>query len=189
MAIKVGPIVDQLLRRARDPEGLATNRDQIHTLLTHTQRYVTLKNHAVVSVLPYTLVKRRVVYDIGELSPDISQVVGVRLNGEDLTQTAWRALVRQNREWLRATSATPDTWALLGRNLLVIYPGITQAVAVEIVYIPTTPIVDHPDNDLALTDEHVNELLDCTEGLLWIRNRQFGQAGIAFARTGLNLDG
>ena len=186
---KVGPLVDQLLRRSRDPEGFATTIDQFHTLLTHAQRYVALSTNALASRHTYTLIKRRIVYDIGELGADIGRVLSINVDGRDLIRTPWRALTRQDRLWLRKTDAVPTTWAQLGRNTLVIYPGVTQAIPVEIVYVPVTKVIDHQNNDLELAVDHHNVLLDFTEGLNMIRRREFGQASIAFARTGLNLDG
>ncbi len=168
-----GPLVDTLLRRVRDPSGLATSRDFARSMLSYSQRMLNAGFRLVVDSDILVTEPFRQVYPVMSNFPDIVRVEAIREDDRDLIPTTTLALSNADRRWFRRVRSRFETWARIGSDLIDVHPVKDIASEVEIVYTTlTTKLV----NDSIITefpDDMSSTILQLAEVLLLIRMREF----------------
>lgn len=174
---KVGPFVDELLRRTRDPQAGGTDRAGVRLLLGHAQRILNAATASVLVEREFTLEPKRVLYDLDEvaqvfLDGGFVALQGIHCLGQSLTREAWDDVARLDAFWIRRYWQFPHTWAVKG-NLFLVYPGVSvERLQVTLVLVQLTPLFDSDDSDVLLPKEVHSRLLDLGEALIFLRRRQ-----------------
>lgn len=168
--VTAGELVDALLKRVRDVEGLATTRDQARLLLSHAERAVNAATGLIVETATVTLDARRTVYQLSRFRNRAVRLTTVRVNGEDLRQTTFASLGQANRRWVRQIG-TPRIWAMLGRELLAIVPAPPTAAACELNYVLSIPPMATDGSLLTLPVDRVPLVLNIAEAWCSLRHR------------------
>lgn len=187
---KAGPFVDELLRRTRDPQAGGTSRANVRLLLGHAARIVNAATGAVLAERDFPLEPKRTLYDLQEVNQvfldRFVRVVGVKHEGRSLLREDWRDVTRLDRTWLRTFAQHPHTWAPVGGNLFLIYPGVSiERMYVTLVLVRLLPLFDDDDGEVLLPLELHTRLLDLAEGLIFLRRRQPADAARALARAAI----
>lgn len=128
----LGPVTDELLRRARDVSAQGTTRAQARRFIAHAEGLVGIGLRAHIEDFPLTSTPTRLVYDLAGVSPRIGEVLNVRVGGKDLTKTNFTDLAAQSVSWFRDLGDEYLTWAPVGRDLLVLWPGVARVVTVTV---------------------------------------------------------
>jgi hypothetical protein len=175
MAQSVGPLVDQLLRRVRDPHGTAHARALVRRFLNYAEGFVGVAEQANLESFTFTTDPLRVLYNCKDVDPTmrILAIRSVMWNGKDLVKTPFGMLGGTSMTWFRDIGQDYLTWSPIGRDLFVLYPAMTKAQTVTVVSLTHVPY-PYP-NDQALTtieDHRLSETLDFAEALLLLRLRR-----------------
>lgn len=187
MPVPAGQLVDLVLRRVRDPWGIATSRAFIRELLTHAQWMVNLASPSVLDVARMETHRTRVIYDLptigltrGDLPVPLADVMRVdriqRRDGVDLVRLDWMAYAREDAGWMRRTATDHAFWSRLGRDLLVLYPAREDDDAVTLIYVKRTAPFSSDDIVSELRDDRLPAMLALTESLILLHRRLYPAA-------------
>lgn len=183
MAAEAGPLVDVLLQRTRDPQGTANTRTFTRQILSMSQQLANAALRAVLDEAELAIEPRRQVYPIKALLPAAAQVVAVRdEDGRDLQEVHWRTLAQVNRQWPRAIGPRFKTYALIGRDLLVVHPASETATRVHVHYAILTADLASDTTRTELHDDFLPIVLDVAEVVLMMRGRSYAPANAALGR-------
>jgi hypothetical protein len=159
------------LRRARDPEGLATSVVNARGLLSRVQQILNLGLQAVVDETTLATDPHRQVYPLA-LVPTVGRVLTVREEGRDLSRADWTWLRLVDRGWSRAIGDRFELWASLGRTHLIVHPAKSEASSVTVVSVRLIPTLVAGDTPLEMPDEFLPLVYDVVESLLLLKLRK-----------------
>src|SRR5262245_52652867 len=95
-------LVDQVLQRVRDPEGVVASRDFVRLMLGYSQQIINAKTATVVDETTLTTEPRRCFYPLVSLVPHSQLVTFVRDSyGKDLVPVSWASFWYMKRGWPR----------------------------------------------------------------------------------------
>lgn len=160
-----------VLRRARDPGGLATSSAVARDFLSRVQQIANLGLQAVLVESTLVTDPQRQVYPL-TLVPEAGRVIAVRQGERDLSRAAWTWLRHVDRRWSRAVGARLEAWAPLGRTHLILHPGLPDAASVTVVSVKITTALSDPTVLLELPDELLPPVYDLAEALLLLKLRK-----------------
>ena len=195
VAIPCGPSVDVVLRRARDAGAIGTTRAEARLLLSIAHRLYVAKERLVLDQATFTTSPRRLVYDLAELTSDITNapiqcvhVDAMLLGSRVLPRTTWTSLVQTDRRWLRRMGGSPVLWAPYGRDHVILYPGTAATTTVVLRYVPLATALATDDDIFAVREDRLPAILDLAEALLLLRGRQYDALTSVMARLGLTKE-
>ena len=176
-------LTDTVLRRVRDPQGLAHTRDFTRTCLSHAQRIINIALGVVVTTETMTTTAQQQVYSVSGYLPNAGRVIAVLENGRDLVKlTNHVQLAHVNLHWFRELGTRFEAWCPVGRDLLVIYPGKAQDSTVQVKYARlTTPLLGEAD-ELEMPNEYDDYIMTLAECFLLAKQRDLKAAMTALQR-------
>lgn len=190
-ASSVGPAVDTILQRVRDPAGLAHPRAFVRGLLTHAQRLVNLASPGALEEALLPTQPFRCIYDFVGLTQSgvavdptqVARVEAVRLDeSSDLPLVGWETLAQVDRRWPRKVAGYPRVWSRCGRDLVIIWPARPTPSSVILVYTKLTAVLAADADVFELRADRLPCVLALTEALLLLRLRRFDAVPEAITR-------
>lgn len=175
----LGPLVDEVLRRARDVGAQGTSREQVRRFLAHAEGLVAIGLHAHIETFTFINTPTRLVYDLAGISPRIGDVLTVRVDGRYLTKTAFKDFAAQSVSWFRDVGPEFLAWAPLARDLLVLWPGGNgrlSTITVKATAMPLVPDETYIGSDLdtlTVDARWTSYVLDWVEVLMLLRSRRY----------------
>src|ERR1700676_3704025 len=129
MASNVGTLTSQVSERARDPNQSGTTGPNVISLLSFAQQVVNGILGHVTRLDNLALVSRQVIYPLSANLPNSVKVQAVRdASGRDLVPLGeFSALQQVDTGWPSAVTSAPRSYALCGRDLLIVYPGVDKS--------------------------------------------------------------
>lgn len=193
-----GQLVDQLLRRVRDPGAIGTSREYVRSFLTHAQRIVNLASPGAMQVAEMPTHKGRVIYDWPALpltrnenrveSWEVARIDAIRdAQGVDLVRVDWRSYARVDRHWIKKVRDRPRFWSRLGRDLLVIWPAPAIDDHVTLVYVQQTADLTSDDMPTEVRDDRIPAILALGEVFILTHRRLYAAAQTATRRLDREL--
>lgn len=173
MSEVAGTLIDVVLQRTRDPQGAANSRAFTMSMLSQAQRFVNAQRRAVLETTALTTEPYRLVYPIKALLPNSVKIEGVKVGDKDLVPTPWETLIYSEDGWWRAVGDSFETFTQIGRDLLVVHPALEVASSVDVVYTKLTNDLTSEGNATELDDSELPFVLDLTESLLLLRDRNY----------------
>lgn len=170
---QAGELVDRVLNRVRDPHAAANSRVFVREVLAHCQRLLNAKLGLVVSEITFDTVAAQVVYPIASLAETALRIVGVREDGRDLVEVKWREFWFLQRNWLRRVGTSFQSYSLVGRDLLVLYPAQAEAAQVTLVAAVLTDPLLSDDVAIQLPDDYHPLLLDLATVVVSLKGRAY----------------
>ena len=165
-------LAGQASERARDPNQTGTSQANVISLLSFAQQVVNGALAHVVNNAPLALVARQVIYPIFANLPAAVRILAVRdASGRDLVPLGEFSALRQvDTGWPSAVSDSPRSFALCGRDLLIVYPGAVFPPTLTVVYSELTTTLTGA-SITEVTNDDDDALLDLTELLLLLKSR------------------
>lgn len=175
MAMNVGQMSTQVATRVRDPQFLGTSQANTILLLSFAQQVVNGILGDVVSSQGLTLAPRTVIYSISGSLPSCVKVLSVRdASNRDIAPLYEGVVDLANIDlrWPVAVSDDgPYSYGAIGRDVLAFHPGVPTATPVTVYYSELTPTLATGQDTTVVPDEDDHAVLDLTELLLLLKNR------------------
>ena len=122
-----GTLLDILARRVRDPSNVAHPRDFARDVLSRCQR--ALNAGLGLITREDTLVLDAVtpqVYNVMAKLPNAVRLLAIREGTRQLAKVDWTMLGAVDPSWPIRVGAVFAAWSLIGRDRLLLYPGVAE---------------------------------------------------------------
>jgi hypothetical protein len=174
--MQAGPLIDDLLRRVRDPQGSAHPRATVRDLLDRSQILFVKWTGTLIRERAFTVTPLRALYDLDPT--DTLRILEITRdsNAKRLYPLRWQQLFHQfGPLWWRNSIATgPYVWAHVGTRHFAVHPAPTVlggSVAVTIRDQRRPAALTADTVELELDADFHPPLLDFVEALLLLRGR------------------
>jgi hypothetical protein len=162
----------QVAERVRDPNFNGTSQPQVINLLSYSQQVINGILGSVTGSFPLLVQPRTPIYQISAFLPACVKIQAIRdAGGRDLEPMPFEALSWLDMKWVTSIADGPRGYALAGRDVLVIYPGLKVAQTVTVVYSTLTPALATKADSTVVPAEDDHAVYDLTEVLLLLKNR------------------
>lgn len=175
MPSPAGPLVDTILQRVYDPLGAATTRPQVFDLLSRCQQIVNAAFDSVVVNLAFNTGPRQQVFTLSEIAPadDVLKVLSVRDKHRDLSEVPFNRLKHISARWFGQSGPRWETFAKLGKTMIVVHPMKQSADSLTLVYTQALPPLLGDADICPLPNDQIPTLTKLVETLLLLRQRNF----------------
>lgn len=188
MAELAATLTDTLLRRVRDPQGLAHSRDFARTCLSHAQRILNAALGVVVESATLATSPTMQVYPVTSLLPSAARVLAVLEGTRDLAKLSNHIqLDHLDMKWFRAIGSRFEAWCPVGRDLIVIYPAKAMSSSVTVKYAKLTIALTGEGDATELPDEYMEDIITLAEIFLLAKQRDLKAALTALKRLTTEL--
>lgn len=174
--MKAGPIVNQILQRVRDPEGVIASRDFVRARLSDSQRLLNARFGWVLDTNLLVTEPWRLFYPIVPLLPEAQRVWYVKQGGRSLTYVPWSTMTHMERGWPRALGSRYEIWSRVGYDLIVVWPAISLSETLTISSSKITALLDSDDDDFDVRDDTIPMIADLATAFVTLKMRQLGPA-------------
>lgn len=192
MATNVGILSAEVADRVRDPSYMGTSQANVILLLSFAQQVINGIVEDVVVTSGLVLQPRTVIYALSGFLPNCVHLLAMRdASGRDLDPLYGGAgeIANIDLRWPVAVSDVPRSFAVIGRDLVAIHPGVNnQSNTLTAVYSQLTSALATTSDTTVLQNESDDALLDLTEILLLLKNRDLSPVKNAMARMATRLN-
>src|SRR5271168_1567372 len=123
--ISAGVMSSQLAIRVRDPYFNGTTQQQTISIISQAQQVVNGILGDVVATQPLVVQPRSLIYRLSSFVPNAVKIQAIRdASGRDLEPIPFQALSWLDMKWITSIADAPRGYALAGRDILIIYPGL-----------------------------------------------------------------
>lgn len=174
MSQNVGTLAAQVSERARDVNQTGTTQANVILLLSFAQQVINGVLGHITEIDSLTPNKRQVIFTIFGNLPNSVRVQAVRdSSGRDLVPFGeFAGLSQIDTAWPSRMGSAPRSYALCGRDLLILYPGVDFAPPTfSVVSTALTVPLTLPTQTTQLTLDDDDAILDLTEVLLLLKAR------------------
>ena len=168
-----GNLTNNLLRRLRDPDAVGLSHEFIRRMLSDSQRLVNAESRRMKETATLTTYPFQQFYKIQENLPAAIRIENVRVGGRDLRKTTLKELCNISTKWHRQIGDSFKHFALIGRDLLVIYPARDIESSVDVVYTKLTTALDSDIVEIEMTDDDMVQATDLAQLILLTKMREF----------------
>jgi len=169
-----GVLTDNLLRRLRDPEATGLSREFVRRILSDSQRLINGAFRRMKETETLTTNAHQMFYKIQDLLPNVLRIEFVREGERDLPKTTLQELCQTSTKWHRQTDTRFRHFALVGRDLLVVYPSKPYASSVQVVYTKLTTALDNDQVEIEIPDDDMVQASDLAQIIMLTKMREFG---------------
>lgn len=175
-------LVNQVLTRARDPQGIATSRAVTLSLVSLSQVVVNGFVGDVVSSTALTIQPRTLLYQLSSFLPSAVKVIRVAdVSGRDLDPLlSIDELSHLSSNWITDVSDSPQAWCAIGRDLIAIWPGVRTTIILNVFYTLLTPQLTTEIDVTVVPHETDNLIVDLATFLVRLKSRDLTEAKHAF---------
>lgn len=174
--MKAGPIIDQVLQRVRDPEGVIASRDFVRSRISDAQRLLNARFGWVLDANPLVTEPLRLFYPVALLLPEAQRVWYVRQGGRNLAYVPWSTLTHMEQGWPRALGSRYEIWSRIGFDTIVVWPAMSRVETLTVESSRITALLDSDDDDFEIHDDVVPMVVDLATSLVTLKMRQLGPA-------------
>lgn len=177
MAEYAQTLIDITARRVRDPGLTANTRAFIRDILSRSQRAVNAHLRRIFSTATLTTTRRTMLYPIqGNLASAVEIDEILYETDYRLEKIPWRSLMHGDWEWHRAIKSDMLAFSVIGRDLLLLYPGLNRDSSVEVGYVKLTNKLVAEDTQTEIPDEDMLSVLALSEAILLMKARMLDSA-------------
>jgi len=167
-----GTLSSQVAIRVRDKFFTATSQPNTISLLSYAQQVINGVLGDVIQSAPLIHQPRTTIYQISSFLPSAIKIVGIRdAGGRDLEPIAFQDLSALDFKWITSIADFPRGFATAGRDILCIWPGVKTAQTLSVLYSQLTPALATTADSTIVPNEDDDAILDLTEVLLLVKNR------------------
>lgn len=168
-----GVLTNILLRRLRDPDATGLSREFVRRMLSESQRFINAGFKRTKVTEAFTTNANQQFYNIAALLPDAIRIENVREGARDLIKTTMRELCNVSEKWHREVGPSFKHFALVGRDLLVIYPSKAYESTVDVVYTKLTTALDADDVEIEIPDNDMVQATDLAQLIMLTKMREY----------------
>jgi hypothetical protein len=172
--VLAGNLTNNLLRKLRDPDATGLTHDFVRQMLSESQRFVNAGFRRMKETVALTTNPNQQFYNITALLPDAIRIENVREGGRDLRKTTLKALTQISTKFHREVGDSFRHFALVGRDLLVVYPSKTTESSVDVVYTRLTTELVNDDIAIEIPDDDMVQASDLAQIIMLTKMREFG---------------
>lgn len=180
--------IDRVLARVNDRGGSIHERDLVRRLLSQAQQALNGATRDVRGSASFSTVPTQPFYRISEVLPACLTIETIEAGGQEIDPIPFDTLSMLDGNWMRGRADRPEYWAIVGKDLLVLWPAAASSVAVTVRYVSLAPSLESEDDSLVLPDERIDQLLDLVDSVLLLRERKLGEMDVPLARLGLSRE-
>lgn len=169
MSTTAGTLVTNISIRVRDPNNTGTSRAIVLDLLSRCQNYANAAFDSVLNTV--ALPTNQAVYPFASIAPDIIRIKAVRHGQRDLSKIDFNKLRNINPMWYGTTGPRFETYALFGRQTLILHPNMPTADSVNVVYTQQLPVLANDAAVMSLPDDQLPFLERLVEAILLLKAR------------------
>lgn len=186
MSFIVGPLITTALNRVRDIQGSMTSRTTVLDLFRHSQNIVNAALSLIVETAVLTTNKNRLIYDYSVDLPLALKVIGVRYLEKDLELIKINDLLILSPKWHRKVAQNMQMFVPLGRNMLVLYPGLPFDATIKVTYSKRLLLPGEEDT-LTVADQVVPLIENVVYAFLLLKGRKANEATRVMKQVSDNL--
>ncbi|RLI53360.1 MAG: hypothetical protein DRP09_15970 [Candidatus Thorarchaeota archaeon] len=175
MAKTVSDVLSILLTRLRADGGVAyDNTTLLIPLLSRVQRTLNARLRRVLASGTFITSADTLIYTIRDQFPDAVDIIKITSGGRTLHKMKnWREYADYDTDWFKRTGTRFESYAQIGRDLLIIYPALSTADSVEITYSKITDELTKTTDTFELYDEDIDLVILLMELICLIHQRLF----------------
>ena len=166
-------MTDTVLQRIYDAGGVATARANVWDMLSRCQQLVNAALDSIVVALNFSTGPRQQVFILTDIAPDVMKVLRVRDQHRDLSEIQLRELKYISPRWFGQSGPRWETFAKIGKTMLVVHPMKLSADSLTLVYTQILPRLGGDLDVCPLSDDQIPLLTKLTEAMLLLRQRNF----------------
>jgi hypothetical protein len=190
MAENAGTASTTIANRVRDPNFQATSQANIISLMSYAQQVTNGALSDVVATATLNLAVRTPIY---QLSTNIAAAIKVLAvtdaSGRDLDCLPDIFQLQQlDFHWLTYTSDRPRDFVQVGKDLLIIWPGVLASQPMTVKYSKYIPALTGSGDATVVPNEDDTCINALTEALLVLKNRDLNATAQAFERFTKRLE-
>src|SRR5216684_9073969 len=173
MPATAGTMTDTVLQRIYDAGGVATARANVWDMLSRCQQLVNAALDSIIVALNFSTGPRQQVFTLTDIAPDVMKVLRVRDQHRDLSEIQLRELKYISPRWFGQSGSRWETFAKIGKTMLVVHPMKLSADSLTLVYTQILPRLGGDLDVCPLSDDQIPLLTKLTEAMLLLRQRNF----------------
>lgn len=166
-------MTDTVLQRIYDAGGVATSRANVWDMLSRCQQLVNAAFDSIVITLDFPTGPRQQVFTLTDIAPDVLKVLSVRDQHRDLSVIPFNRLKHISVHWFGQSGPRWETFAKVGKTMLVVHPMKLSADTLTLVYDQILPVLGGDLDVCPLPDDQIPVLTKLTEAMLLLRQRNF----------------
>lgn len=178
-------MTDEVLARVRDATGLMHTASFVRDRLTDAQRFLNGILGLSISSAAITLNPGQNFYKLSDSLPFCIRLVGLRGSSgyRDAAELpSLDSLLIYGPHWSRRTGAYVESWTMVGRDVLVVYPALKSATTLDAYYVNVCAAFTSGATTSEFSTEQCGLIVTLTEALLLLRQRDLEAAGRAMER-------
>ncbi|MCH7761303.1 hypothetical protein IIA15_07910 [candidate division TA06 bacterium] len=174
--------VDRVLELVRDPNAALNSRAFVRSILTHAQWAINTRRGASENVTVLTTIPSIQIYPVMDEIPLGIKIKAVRVRDggssvsdeRDLERVTLKSLTHVDLNWFGKIGPRIEVFATVGRDLLILHPGLSVASTVQVISSNKTPEFLTDSTEITLSDEDALPMIDLTQIILLARARMTG---------------
>jgi hypothetical protein len=183
MAETAGTLRAAVQRLVRDVNATYHTNAFVLDMLSRVQRLINVGSQTILASATLTTAANQLIYTINsDVAADAIDIMRVTSNNEDIAKLTLNELNQIDRQWFRKVGSRFEAWAQLGRTLLVVYPAQSVADSVTVTYSKLTTDLSADGTNLEFSEEANLMVMDLTEAILLLRQRDIPQSTAALKR-------
>ena len=180
-----GDLIQRLNSRIREE---AYTHEQLLDMVSRCQQLVNASQQLILDSDTLVTVPHMQVYDLSLLIAEQIHVLSVQEGTRDLDKlTDWKELAYHDRQWFRRLGPRFETYAMMGRDILLLHPAKDVESSVTIVYNKLTTAFITDDDVVEVPEDSFPLLLNIAEALLLLRDRRLESVPYVIQRVGREL--
>jgi len=180
MSQPCGPLIDVVGARVFDEHFTGTTRSQVRDLLSRAQQIINATFDSTVVTQAMPIQPSLQIYNFERVAPanDVLRIKSVRDGTRDLSRIDFSRLKHIDNHWFGRSGRRLETFAVLGRRILVVHPLRPSGDSVNVVYTQQLPKLNVDDDQVNLPDDQIPALTKLTEALVLLKQRDLDKLKI-----------
>lgn len=168
-----GPMIDTVLGRVFDPAGTGTSRDTVRDLLGRAAQVINAAFDSTIVSASMPTSPNLQVYNFERIAAanDVLRIKAVRRANRDLSRIDFSRLKQISMRWFGRSGRRFETFAVLGRRILIVHPQQSAASSINVVYTQQLPRLNVDADTVNLPSDNIPPLLKLTEALVLLKQR------------------
>lgn len=188
MARTIGPTVEILMRRVQQEGAVAVDPDFAVEIYGRCEQVVNVALQRVIASDTLTIPRQKLLFNFRDEFSDAIDIIRLSQSSRQLYRCAHLyEFANYEKNWFRNITGTQlEAWTQIGRDILIIYPGLAAASSADIDYVKKitvyTDFSGAYNETSELPDEDVDMALGLAEIVLLLRFRQLAKIPTRFKK-------